>query len=98
MHRLCESAGFNGCFKNHSLRATRLLEANIDEQLIMQRTRHTSSAVREYKRVGQKLREETSDVLNATASIPQTPGGKEQKDKENPDGKVDEEAEMKAPV
>ena len=70
--RLCESVGFNGHFTNHSLRvisATRLFEANVDEQLIMQRTGHLSNAVREYKRVGQQLREETSDVLNTTSSI-----------------------------
>ena len=57
---------------NHSLHATnatRLFEANVDEQLIMQRTGHMSNAVREYKRVGQQLREETSDVLNASSSI-----------------------------
>ena len=38
VRRLCESAGFNGHFTNHSLHttsATRLFEANVDEQLIM---------------------------------------------------------------
>ena len=39
----------------------------LDEQLIMQRTGHSSNAVRAYKRVGEKLRTVTSDVLNGTA-------------------------------
>lgn len=70
--RLCQSAGFSGHFTNHSLRATnatRLFEAKVDEQLIMQRTGHRSSAVREYKRIGEKLRAATSDVLNGNADI-----------------------------
>ena len=70
--RLCDSAGFDGHFTNHSLRATsatRLFEAKVDEQLIMQRTGHVSSAVRAYKRVGEKLRAVTSDVLNGCVNI-----------------------------
>ena len=69
---MCESAGFDGHFTNHSLRATtatRLFEAKVDEQLIMQRTGHTSTAVRSYKRVGEKLRAVTSDVLNGKADV-----------------------------
>ena len=71
VRRLCESAGFDGHFTNHSLRATiatRLFEAKVDEQLIMHRTGHTSTAVRSYKRVGEKLRAVTSDVLNGRAN------------------------------
>ena len=70
--RLCDSAGFDGHFTNHSLRATsatRLFEAKVDEQLIMQRTGHASSAMRAYKRVGEKLRAVTSDVLNGCVNI-----------------------------
>ena len=48
--RMCEKAGVNGYYTNHSLRATaatRLFEAGVDEQLIMLRTGHsTSSGVR----------------------------------------------------
>ena len=66
--RLCQTAGVEGHFTNHSLRATvatRLFEAKVDEQLIMQRTGHsTTSGVRSYKRVGEKLKLVTSDVLN----------------------------------
>ena len=48
-----------------STAATRLFEAGIDEQLIMLRTGHsTTSGVRSYKRVGEKLKSTTSDVLN----------------------------------
>ena len=60
--------GLQGHFTIHSLRATaatKLFEAGIDEQLIMQRTGHSTTAgVRSYKRVGEKLRSITSDVLN----------------------------------
>jgi len=50
--RLCSTAGFVGYFTNHSLRATaatRLSDANIDEQLIKIKTGHSSDAVRSYK-------------------------------------------------
>ena len=66
--RMCGKAGINGYYTNHSLRATaatRLFEAGVDEQVIMLRTGHsTSSGVRSYKRVGEKLKGITSDVLN----------------------------------
>ena len=59
---------------NHSLRAsaaTRLFEAGVDEQLIIQRTGHSSCAgICSYKRVGEKLHALTSDVLNACDSKP----------------------------
>ena len=54
---LCEVAGFKGHYMSHSLHATtatRLFEfeAGVDEQLIMQCTRHRSTdAVQSYKRV-----------------------------------------------
>ena len=47
-----KAAGIPGHYTNHSLRvtsATRLFEACVDEQLIMQRTGHSSTAVRTYK-------------------------------------------------
>ena len=66
--RLCASAGLQGHFTNHSLRATaatRLFEAGVDEQLIMQRTGHSTTAgICSYKQVGEKLHSITSDVLN----------------------------------
>ena len=66
--RVLEQVGIKGHFTNHSLRAsaaTRLFEAGVDEQLIMMRTGHSSvTGVRSYKRVGEKLRAVTSNVLN----------------------------------
>ena len=44
----------------------RLFEAKVDEQLIMQRMGYSSNAVRSYKRVGEKFRTVTSDVLKGT--------------------------------
>ena len=52
VRRLCVAAGIEGNFTNQSLHATsatRLFEAKVDEQLIMQRTGHSSNAVRTYK-------------------------------------------------
>ena len=73
--RLCQEAGLTGHFTNHSLRstaATRLFEAGVDEQLIMLRTGHsTTSGVRSYKRVGEKLRSITSDVFNGAKKFKQ---------------------------
>ena len=73
--RLCEKAGLSGYFTNHSLRATcttRLFENNVDEQLIMQRTGHsTTSGVCLYKRIGEKLKAITSDVLNGSSRTQQ---------------------------
>ena len=63
------SASFDGHFTNHFLSATtatRLFEAKVDKQLIMQRTGHTSSAMRAHKHVDEKLRALTSDVLNGS--------------------------------
>ena len=52
--RLCKAAGITVYRTNHSLRATtatRLYQAGVDEQLIMERTGHHSvDAVRSYKR------------------------------------------------
>ena len=79
--QLCESAGFDGHFTNHSLcatTATRLFEANVDEQLIMQWTGHTSNTVRSYKLVGEKLSVVTSNVPNGRADVEDTKVEKEE--------------------
>ena len=63
-----KQAGSSGYFTNHSLRvsaATRLFESNVDEQLIMDRTGHSSKGVRAYKQTTTKLCEVTSNILNA---------------------------------
>ena len=68
--RLCKNAGIPGFQTNHSLRATaatRLYEASVDEQLIMERTGHQSlEGVRSYKRTLKEQQEELSDILNGT--------------------------------
>ena len=73
--RLCQEAGLQGHFTNHSLwstAATRLFEAGVDEQLIMLRTGHsTASSVRSYKHVGEKLKSVTADVLNGANKFKQ---------------------------
>ena len=66
---MMKEAGFEGHYTNHSLRvtsATRLFDAEVDGQLIMTRTSHSSTdGVRAYKRTSDKLRQLTSDVLNS---------------------------------
>ena len=82
--RLLDQVGVQGHFTNHSLRAsaaTRLFEAGVDEQLIMMRTGHSSvTGARSYKRVGEKLRTVTSNVLNRSEISPKRP---KIEDKEN---------------
>ena len=67
--QLCQKAGIPGFRTNHSLRATtatRLYQAGVEEQLIMERTGHRSiEGVRSYKRTSDGQREATSDVLNS---------------------------------
>ena len=66
--RLCKSAGIEGYKTNHSLRvttATRLFQAGIDEQLIMERTgHHSTDGIRTYKRSSVQQQEELSDILS----------------------------------
>lgn len=74
-----EWARFEGHFTNHSLRvlsATRLIDAQVDEQLIMSRTGHSSTdGVHFYKRASNKLKQITSDVLsNTKPKTTQEPG------------------------
>ena len=74
--RLCKSAGIEGFRTNHSLRATattRLYQAGVDEQLVMERTGHRSvDGVRCYKRTNDKQREALSDIINTTPAWPLT--------------------------
>ena len=68
--RLMKNAGYTGYYTNHSLRmsaASRLYDSGVDEQAIMSVTGHSSTdGVRCYKRMSEKLKELTSDVLNQT--------------------------------
>ncbi|XP_062586115.1 uncharacterized protein LOC134247754 [Saccostrea cucullata] len=66
--KLCKAAGFHGNFTNHSLRATaatRLYQAGVDEQLIVEKTGHRSNAVRAYKRTSTEQMKEVSDVVQS---------------------------------
>ena len=71
--RLMKSAGIEGYFTNHSLRATaatRLYDAQIDEATIVDRTGHKSTdGVRTYKRESDKLKELSSNVLNQAKRV-----------------------------
>ena len=66
--RLCKSAGIEGYKTNHSLRvttATRLFQAGVDEQLIMERTgHHSTDGIRTYKRSSVQQQEKISDILS----------------------------------
>ena len=74
--RLCSAAGIQGFRTNHSLRATaatRLYQAGVDEQLIMETTGHRSlEGVRSYKRTSDDQKQVLSDILNTRSSV-QTP-------------------------
>ena len=65
---MCKAAGITGYKTNHSLRATtatRLYQAGIDEQLIMEKTGHHSlEGVRSYKRTSSEQQESISDILS----------------------------------
>ena len=65
---MMKEAGFEGHYTNHSLHVTsttRLFDAEVDKQLIMTRTGHSSTeCVRAYKRTSDKLRQLTSTVEN----------------------------------
>ena len=69
--RLCKNAGIQGYHTNHSLRATtatRLFQAGVDEQLIMEKTGHTSlDGVRSYKRTSSTQQQCLSDILNTNS-------------------------------
>ncbi len=81
--RLMKTAGYSGHYTNHSLRvsaATRLFDCGIDEQLIMNRTGHSSTdGVRAYKRASERLQERTSDVLNRVTTEASVPAEKKPK-------------------
>lgn len=68
VNRICKEAGIQGFKTNHSLRSTaasRLYQAGVDEQLVMERTGHRSlEGVRSYKRTCDEQRIALSDILN----------------------------------
>ena len=68
MAQLCSAASIKGYRTNHSLRATaatRLYNAGVDEQMIMETTGHRSlEGVRSYKRTSECQKKSVSDILN----------------------------------
>ena len=65
---LMKDTGYEGHYTNHSVRVTcasRLFDAEVDEQLILARATHSSTDdVRTYKWASTKLQELISDALN----------------------------------
>lgn len=64
---MCSGAGFHGNFSNYSGKrtcATNLFQSGIEEQLVMSRTGHRSTAVRNYKRPSQEQLSAVSMALN----------------------------------
>ncbi|XP_070572936.1 uncharacterized protein [Ptychodera flava] len=71
--RMCKQAGIDGYRSNHSLRATaatRLFDANVDEQLICEKTGHRSNAVRSYKRTSDRQQQNISRILQGHVGEP----------------------------
>lgn len=68
MKTIAKKGGLSGNYTNHSGKktcATVLYDQNVDEQEIMQRTGHRSTAaVRKYKRATPQVVERTSNALN----------------------------------
>ncbi|XP_060572537.1 uncharacterized protein KIAA1958-like [Ruditapes philippinarum] len=66
---IMKTAGFEGYFTNHSLRAataTRLFQENIPEQLIMEQTGNRSNALFSYKRSSDQQKRLVSNVLQGS--------------------------------
>ena len=77
VRRMCSLSGIPGFRTNHTLRATaatRLYQAGVDEQLVMEKTGHRSvEGVRSYKRTSEHQQQQISDILsgfnNPTTSL-----------------------------
>ena len=64
---MCKTAGFEGKFTNHSLRATcatKMYDNDVPEQLIKEIIGHKSECVHTYKRTSDHLRETVSHTLS----------------------------------
>lgn len=67
MKEICQKASLTGNYTNHSGKrtcATALYNAGLDEQTIMDRTGHRSTAVRTYKTKTDEIEQKVSAVLN----------------------------------
>ncbi len=82
--RLCKEAGIPGFRTNHSLRATtatRLYQAGVDEQLVMERTGHQSlEGVCSYKHTSEAQQANLSDILNGSSTSSMTAADQPQSD------------------
>ncbi len=70
---ICDEAGFQGNFSNHSLwstSATRMYQAGIDEQTICEIMGHRSNAVWAYKRTSEDLKWKASEMISSIAKAP----------------------------
>ena len=95
--KMCNEAGFEGQFTNHSLRATaatRLYAAGVDEQLIAEKTGHRSSFVRAYKRTSDAQQQQLSKILHGDRG--NSFGEKKVKKDENEEGGKNTEIEIEA--
>ena len=66
MKRLCNLAGFEGKFTNHSLHATsasRIYQSEVPEQIIKEITGHCSDCVRTYKRMSDDIKKKASATI-----------------------------------
>ncbi|XP_069136669.1 uncharacterized protein [Argopecten irradians] len=73
MKNMCKNAEFERNFSNHSGKrtcATSLYHAGFDEQMIMERTGHRSTAVRAYKRPSEHQQVEISRTLECGKAMP----------------------------
>ena len=64
--QICRTGGLTGYRTNHSLRVTaasRMYQAEVDEQLIKEVTGHRSDAVRNYKRTTESMKRKISKIL-----------------------------------
>lgn len=71
MKEMCQKAGLVGNDINHSGKrscATSLYKAGLDEQSIMDRTGHRSTAIRGYKSKTDEMEQKVSEVLNPPKS------------------------------
>ena len=70
--RMCSLGGIGGYRTNHSLRttaATRLYQAGVDGQLVMEKTGHRSiEGVRSYKHTSEQQLQQLSDILHGSSS------------------------------
>ncbi len=69
---ICQKAGMEGYFMNHSLRATsatRMYQAGVPEKLICEVTGHRSATVREYQHMSTEQRKKVNAAIGKPCSF-----------------------------